>query len=214
MTGRPGPVLCRHCRTTLTLRGARWVSGDDRRQSCDGQDGYPHQPMPYGLTGAPDPAATIRYLTVHQPWAWLIAWGYKDVENRGRCWAAPGLLGIHAGRDLDRQALDHPLVRAAVDHWCGNGYVTGVPPWEQGSAVLAVADSIGGHLRGTVPGCTGPQVCSRWAVDAPGTWHHSFTNLIRIDPVPARGWQGLWTPRDAPGLTEGVLRRRDAAIAA
>lgn len=204
-------VLCRNCSTHLTRRGPHWV-GPDRTARCADQGDFNHQPMPYGLHGAPDPAATIRYLTLHQPWAWLIAAGYKNVENR--TWYAPAtdLVGIHAGNTLDRVALETPLVRNAVDHWCGNGYVLGVPPWERSGAVLAVLDGWTGHLRATTAGCTPDDACSPWAISEPGTWHHTWANCVRIDPVPARGAQRLWTPRD-PATTTEVLRRRAAAPA-
>ena len=42
---------------------------------------------------------------MHQPWADLIVWGVKDVENR--TWPTPfrGRLLIHAGRRVDRNAF-------------------------------------------------------------------------------------------------------------
>ena len=44
-------------------------------------------------------------LSVRQPWADLIVWGIKDVENRS--WPTPfrGRLLIHAGRRVDREAI-------------------------------------------------------------------------------------------------------------
>jgi hypothetical protein len=216
----PVPVACRHCYTPLVLRGLRWVAEEGGSETCPHQDdayGSPpqrHQPMPAGLAGAPDPADVIRYLTLYQPWAWLIAWGYKNVENRGRLYAAPGPVGIHAGSRIDRPALELPLVRAAIGHWLGNGYMPGVPPWKQGGAVVAVVDVFTGHLRRTAPaaGCDPNRLCSAWAFDDPGTWHHTLTGVTRIDPVPVRGFQQLWRPRD-PGITREVLRRRDDVAA-
>lgn len=49
-----------------------------------------------------------RALTIHQPWAELIVWGIKKIENRG--WRPRSMLGqtiaIHAGRTIDEYAVD------------------------------------------------------------------------------------------------------------
>lgn len=48
----------------------------------------------------------MKALSIRQPWAWLIAHGYKDVENR--TWATPfrGRFLLHASKtfDLDGEA--------------------------------------------------------------------------------------------------------------
>lgn len=46
-------------------------------------------------------------LSIQQPWAWLIVNGYKDVENR--TWSTPvrGVIGVHAGKKIDRDGLRH-----------------------------------------------------------------------------------------------------------
>ena len=43
----------------------------------------------------------LRALSVHQPWAWLIVSGVKDIENRLRRTHHRGPLLIHAGLSLD-----------------------------------------------------------------------------------------------------------------
>lgn len=47
-------------------------------------------------------------LTIHQPWAELIVWGIKRIENRG--WRPRSMLGqtiaIHAGLKIDEYAVD------------------------------------------------------------------------------------------------------------
>lgn len=44
----------------------------------------------------------MKALSVRQPWAWLIAHGFKDVENRS--WSTPfrGIFLIHAGLVFDK----------------------------------------------------------------------------------------------------------------
>lgn len=50
---------------------------------------------------------SLRAITIHAPWAWAIAEGYKLVENRSWIPKIRGLLAIHAGRsqDSDQGAL-------------------------------------------------------------------------------------------------------------
>jgi hypothetical protein len=124
----------------------------------------------------------IRALTIKQPWAFLIAAGIKDVENR--TWAPrqfPGALLIHAGAGFDRMALLRPEVRTELEaqSW---------PEWPlPAGAVIAVAgtvkahrDSIGGH-------------CDPWGED--DCWHWELSNVRLLpEPVPAKGRLGLWRP--------------------
>ena len=51
---------------------------------------------------------SMKALSVRQPWAWLIAQGYKTVENRTWATNYRGPLLIHAGKkpDLTRSELD------------------------------------------------------------------------------------------------------------
>lgn len=51
-------------------------------------------------------AETLPALSIRQPWADLILWGIKDVENR--TWATDfrGRLLIHAGRQVDVEGLE------------------------------------------------------------------------------------------------------------
>lgn len=50
---------------------------------------------------SPPPFDGRTCLTVHQPWAWLIANGHKDIENRTRRTSFTGTLYIHAGVKWD-----------------------------------------------------------------------------------------------------------------
>lgn len=50
-------------------------------------------------------------LTVRQPWAWLIAEGYKDFENRGVWSAFSGEILIHAGL---QPADNYDLIRLNI----------------------------------------------------------------------------------------------------
>jgi hypothetical protein len=158
------------------------------------------QPLP-GMGPRPD---DFKALTVHQPWASLIAEGVKLVENRARwLYRHRGPLLIHAGADtaIDWDALADPMVAAA----CG---VT--PPGARlmdsrfpCSTLLAVVHLVDVH----VPAAG----CCRSPYARPDAGAH----LVFTDPrpllrrVPARGYQGLWTPN--PALQHTVHTLLEAA---
>lgn len=45
----------------------------------------------------------MRALSIQQPWAWLIARGYKPIENRNWSTDFRGRFLIHAGQRIDRE---------------------------------------------------------------------------------------------------------------
>ena len=47
----------------------------------------------------------MKALSIRQPWAWLIANGYKDVENRSWPTRFRGPFLIHAGKRIDQEGL-------------------------------------------------------------------------------------------------------------
>lgn len=51
-------------------------------------------------------AATIRGLTIRQPWAWLIAHGHKQFENRTWWTDYRGPMAIVAGKGTDREGYE------------------------------------------------------------------------------------------------------------
>lgn len=143
----------------------------------------------------------LRALTVRQPFAWAIAYGGKDVENRGRPLAYRGLLAIHAGLELAHPGFfptSTPLGRAAavaLDAIGGRGncwnprhrIVTGlgaVPhPGLALGALIAVVDLVGCHDDATEEPRTS---CSPWAL--PGQCHLMLRNPRPLaEPVPCRG---------------------------
>ena len=52
----------------------------------------------------------MKALSIKQPWAWLIAVGYKDVENRSWKTNLRGRIYIHAGKKPDRESLKNVLL--------------------------------------------------------------------------------------------------------
>jgi hypothetical protein len=53
----------------------------------------------------------VKALSIRQPWAWLVASGYKDIENRGWKTGFRGRVYVHAGRNFDHRALSFRLLR-------------------------------------------------------------------------------------------------------
>lgn len=126
-------------------------------------------------------------LTVWQPWASLIAWPLKPVENR--TWKAPWVLGkriaIHAGNKFDEDAALWLSVRPKP-----------VPD------IVSLAR----RVRGAIV-CTA--VVDRFVMEdsvvsaspLPAGFHDWFGGPVgwvlrevrKFDPVPCRGAQGLWT---------------------
>lgn len=128
---------------------------------------------------------TLRALTIYQPWAWAIAAGMKDVENRpGPLWRYRGPLAIHAGKVGDVNGWTDPRIRAAI---ASHGQCGPIPAlFEARMAVLAVADLIDVH-RMDVDCCT-----SVWRQTHGGV-HLVLGNVRALpEPVPCKGAQGMW----------------------
>ncbi|OEI83700.1 ASCH domain-containing protein [Brucella sp. BO3] len=72
-------------------------------------------------------------LSIQQPWAWLIVNGHKDIENRSWRTSRRGLVAIHAGKKVDRDAaIDlqmclHPVTGTGmeIDTFAAAGKGTG-----------------------------------------------------------------------------------------
>lgn len=121
----------------------------------------------------------MKALTIHQPWAWLIAAGHKDIENR--VWPAPcSLIGstivIHAG--LTRDEFGYSTARNIL---LSTG-TFGMPEPEE----LAYGAAIG---TARIIGC----VC-----ESESPWFFGPCGFVLVDqrlwakPVPVRGAQKFW----------------------
>ncbi len=125
------------------------------------------------------PADIVRALTIKQPWAWAIARGWKDIENRN--WPAPGyLLGewvaIHASKSWDDEGF---YEFADIMERTGRGdYIYGCDGVR--GAVIAVARIEGDVLRHSSPWFVGP---------------HGFVlrDVIKVPrPIECRGALNFW----------------------
>ena len=133
----------------------------------------------------------IRGLTLIRPWAWAVAYAGKDVENR--TWEPPramvgGFLAIHAGKKWDEDAAQGMRFDLGID----------VPEEEDHPSGVIVAVA---RLAGVQHEAFGNQ----WFCGPVG-WQ--LRDVVRIEPVPCKGAQGLWTlPHDVLAL----VRARFAA---
>lgn len=133
----------------------------------------------------------MKVITVRQPWAWAIAKGHKDVENRSWATSYRGPLAIHSAKKWDSQA--GYAVRFVRDTARAQGAdlperLADELPWSDTGLILAVVDlesictaSLDGY------GCD----CGLWAI--PGQAHWRLTNPRRLEhPVTATGRLGMW----------------------
>lgn len=148
--------------------------------------------------------ANVKGLTLHQPWAWLIANGHKRLETRSWPTDYRGKLAIHAGRQLSRD--DAEALRA---------FGVPVPPDAELplGAVVAVVDLV--HVRplvDTAHDARGASVAmfddatlaAFWQRGEAWTgapfddlWAFELANVIPLRPTPWRGSRLLWdVPRE------------------
>lgn len=142
----------------------------------------------------------IRGLTIHQPWAWLIAQGHKPIENR--TWKPPasavgGYLAIHAGKKFDpgevRSDFQWAWINALPRHVGAFQSALMERLASECGSIIAVA-----RLTGWIDASASP-----WFFGPIG-W--TLADVVAIDPVPCRGAQGLWT------LPPDVLARVERAM--
>jgi hypothetical protein len=136
----------------------------------------------------------MKALTISQPFASLIATGEKFVENRKWETRYRGHLAIHAGKGT--QYLDRDELAS---------YPTG--------AIVAVCRLVAcvsldrirleGRVDVPLPGSTvtWKDLYEHEHSEGPFCW--VLDNIVRVDPYPCKGAQGLWNPP-----TEGLYLRR------
>ncbi|WP_157251095.1 ASCH domain-containing protein [Nonomuraea typhae] len=169
----------------------------------------------------------MKALSIKQPWAFLIASGHKDIENRSKGTSHRGVIAIHASLTLNR-GFRIPVREGAValdevgglgNLWEPRYAVDGLAPTPSPllacGAIIAVAEI--GHDHNSHDGQDGcwdrPRcydrehgVCSPWAV--PGQHHWPITNVRPLPkPVVARGSLGLWkVPPDIEAAVHHQLK--------
>lgn len=137
----------------------------------------------------------MRALTLHQPWAWAVAHGYKPIENRS--WPPNASLpfgdtfAIHAGRGWDDAAMpiliEHmPRLYPEVTIPRRDEFVHGaiIATARLITVVTTFADAEFAAGLGQGVWFFGP---FGWVLD----------KIQLTPPVPIRGWQGLWIVPEA-----------------
>ena len=146
-------------------------------------------------------------ITLHQPWASLIALGIKTVETRS--WPAPERLigqtvAIHAGKKIVRQPgclVERELLVRLGGDWrraISSGVVVATATLA-GEARVSCSNPAGGyavHDPSTEVGCAvGAErtPVDPWGDFSPGRWLWFLTDVRALpDPVPAIGRQSFW----------------------
>ncbi len=150
----------------------------------------------------------MRALTLHQPWAQLMVWGFKNVETRS--WAAPrNLIGqrvaIHAGKweprptDWNIEIQRIVLQRAGGSHSMPMGAVVATARLVECMQVVSEPDSVGlVSCRGF--GELGDEAeyevtikTDTYGDFSVGRWLWVFQDVRHIEPVPINGRQGVWS---------------------
>lgn len=141
----------------------------------------------------------MKAITIHQPWATLIALGEKRFETRGWATKYRGPIAIHAAKKVDKAVCQKEPFRSVL---ANHGYTADNLPT---GAVVATAN-LKECLRIVTPG-TGQVAAYRDADDAMipidghekifgwfdrGRFAWQMTDVKEINPVPVKGHQGLW----------------------
>ena len=147
---------------------------------------------PYKPRSSPIPngakTADLKALTLHQPWASLIASNHKRIETRS--WRPPeGLIGqriaIHAGK-LQREP-DEGLV-AAVAACLGSAWRRNLP---SGAVIATAKIKSVQRIESERDVPSGNEAL--FGDYTPGRWAWHLTDIrVLPKPIPARGYQKLW----------------------
>lgn len=134
----------------------------------------------------------MKAITIHQPWASLIAHGYKRFETRGWRTNYRGPIAIHASKKRDMEFI-WELKNKYPEIW------KAIPTFPTG-AIVAVAELvecwlIGEHSifeekSGRAIVIDQQERDFGWYERGRYAWE--LSKIRRIDPIPAKGQQGLW----------------------
>jgi hypothetical protein len=145
----------------------------------------------------------MKAITIHQPWASLIAIGEKRFETRGWATSYRGPLAIHAAKYIDREACERePIKSALAEH----GYTAYNLPTGAvvATGLLRHCYGVGGEdrLNGTAVffGTPMPNAITKvfgneycFGDYTPGRYAWELTDVQQLaEPIPANGRQRLW----------------------
>lgn len=129
----------------------------------------------------------MKALSIIQPWAWLIAHGHKDIENRSWPTRYRGPVLIHAGKKFDWDvAIDlkdgvHPVTGEACQFAGAFGDEGQVPGHAERGGIVGQAEIVGCVTSSSSP----------WFV---GTFGFVIANARPLPFRPCRGALGFFDP--------------------
>ena len=130
-------------------------------------------------------------ISIKQPWAWLIAAGYKGIENRSRHFNYRGAIAIHASKvPVIKRDQDY-----ALDLFLAEAMRKGEDPDIGDFSDALYGEANLGAIIGTatIVGCLHDST-SRWFEGPHGL---VMNNPVLFDePIPWRGQLGIWTIKE------------------
>lgn len=132
-------------------------------------------------------------ITLHQPWASFIAWGWKTIESRTHPRLA-SLAGkrfyLHAGKAWDPNCVEGA---GAALRWMSREQVEQTMNQAFGirGAIIALCHAGEHRLLSTVDSSAAMIDCG---VNSPQRWglHIEWTSKLLLGTTPAKGKQGIW----------------------
>jgi hypothetical protein len=135
-----------------------------------------------------------RVLSVKNPWAYLIMYHGKNIENRKNRSRYTGPLLIHASKISDLGAYNSKYI--------GENTETINRIFQELRERRGEIEKTNGHILGQIvmEGCVDTPPISPWA-ELGSPWYYLFSNPRPFsNPLPARGMLGLW-PYPAQNLS-------------
>lgn len=121
-------------------------------------------------------------ISIRQPWAWAIAIGAKDVENRTWWTGKRGKILIHASAAKFPNYQFFDVVDLAAR----------IAPERVPSAVIKSDMQTGGIVAVVeIKDCV-REYFSLWANNDPGTWKFVLANVRRVKFIPMKGQLGFF----------------------
>jgi hypothetical protein len=134
----------------------------------------------------------MRALTLHNPWAILMATGDKRFETRSWGTSYRGPFAIHSAKMTSAHrevCMEEPYRSLLAAH----GYAS--PDDLPSGAIVALGLLVNCvRITSEMKPTDEERALGDWT---PGrfAWDFRMTVSLRYDPIPTRGYQGLWTPK-------------------
>lgn len=137
----------------------------------------------------------MKAITIHQPWATLIALGEKRFETRGWATKYRGPIAIHAAKKVDRDiCCQEPYRSVLAKHgYTAENLPTGVIVATSHLSECHPVRSDDGHMATIIDPVNviaGNEYEFGWYEVGRFAWE--LTSVTQVEPVPAKGQQGLW----------------------